>query len=243
MIFKAAIILLALMMPVQADHGEQTWRNANKKVVSVLPKWPGYIQPGTGAPPGTAPEGSGFYISPVDSPILASPSAEHARSVFILTAAHVINSAETIHIRRHDGTILPARLIVTDIDRDLALLQVDQAAPALVPSLEPISPGRHVCVIGNSFGLGLSLSCGVVSAIERRQIGFNAIEDFVQTDAAVNPGASGGALITGTGDLIGMVDAIFTKEADIDAGVNFAISAALIVEALENWQASGVFDQ
>jgi len=155
----------------------------------------------------------------------------------------VITSAETIHIRRHDGSILQARLVVVDIDRDLALLKVDQAAPALTPSLEPLFPGRHVCVIGNSFGLGLSLSCGVVSATGRQKIGFNAIEDFVQTDAAVNPGASGGALITGTGDLIGMVDAIFTKEADIDAGVNFAVSAALIIEALEYWQADGVFDQ
>jgi S1-C subfamily serine protease len=240
---KAAIILFVFMMPVKADHGEETWRNANEKVVSVLPKWPGYAQSGIGAPPGTAPEGSGIYISPADSLISTSSAKEHLLSRFILTAAHVITSAETIHIRRHDGSILPARLVVVDIDRDLALLKVDQAAPALTPSLEPLFPGRHVCVIGNSFGLGLSLSCGVVSATGRQKIGFNAIEDFVQTDAAVNPGASGGALITGTGDLIGMVDAIFTKEADIDAGVNFAVSAALIIEALEYWQADGVFDQ
>ena len=93
--------------------------------------------------------------------------------------------------------------------------------------------GDHVCVIGNSFGLGLSFSCGVISALGRKNIGINKIEDFIQTDAAVNPGSSGGALVNSTGEIIGMVDAIFTKEADIDAGVNFAISNKLIVEFFE----------
>ena len=88
--------------------------------------------------------------------------------------------------------------------------------------------GLHACAIGNSFGLGLSFSCGVVSAVHRRDVGFNAIEDFVQTDAAINPGASGGALVDPQGHLIGLIDGIFTKEADIDAGVNFAISVPML---------------
>ena len=93
--------------------------------------------------------------------------------------------------------------------------------------------GEHVCAIGNSFGLGLSFSCGVVSAVHRADVGFNAVEDFVQTDAAINPGGSGGALVDVSGRLIGMIDGIFTKEADIDAGVNFAISVPLLIESVE----------
>ena len=73
------------------------------------------------------------------------------------------------------------------------------------------------------------MSCGVISALNRTDIGFNAIEDFIQTDAAVNPGSSGGALVNSDGQLLGMIAAIFTKEADIDAGVNFAISASLLL--------------
>jgi len=78
--------------------------------------------------------------------------------------------------------------------------------------------------------LGSSLSCGVISAKNRKNIGFNEIENFIQTDAAVNPGDSGAPLLNNKGQLIGMVDAIFTKEADIDAGVNFAIDNGLIYE-------------
>ena len=69
--------------------------------------------------------------------------------------------------------------------------------------------------------------------MHRRDVGFNAIEDFVQTDAAINPGASGGALVDPQGRLIGLIDGIFTKEADIDAGVNFAISVPMILESLD----------
>ena len=92
---------------------------------------------------------------------------------------------------------------------------------------------NQVCVIGNSFGLGQSLSCGIVSGKNRRGLGFNQIENFIQTDAAVNPGASGAPLVNEHGQLVGMVDAIYTKEADIDAGVNFAIDKKLIQKFLK----------
>ena len=107
--------------------------------------------------------------------------------------------------------------------------------PAPPISLRRADPevGTHACAIGNSFGLGLSFSCGVISAVHRRDVGFNAIEDFVQTDAAVNPGASGGALVDPQGRLVGLIDGIFTKEADIDAGVNFAVSIPMILESLD----------
>ena len=88
--------------------------------------------------------------------------------------------------------------------------------------------GEEACAIGNAFGLGLSLTCGLVSAVHRTGTGFNPVEDFVQTDAAVNPGSSGGALVgKKSGRLIGVLSAIFTKSADANIGVNFAVSTAL----------------
>ncbi len=88
--------------------------------------------------------------------------------------------------------------------------------------------GAPVCAVGNQFGLDLSVTCGVVSALHRSGTGFNPIEDFVQTDAAVNPGASGGPLVDAQGRLVGVLSAIFTKDADADIGVNFAASVALV---------------
>jgi S1-C subfamily serine protease len=84
------------------------------------------------------------------------------------------------------------------------------------------------------------MTCGIVSAVRRSNIGFNDIEDFIQTDAAVNPGMSGGALVDPQGRLVGLIDGIFTKEADIDAGVNFAISVPLIQQSLALQLKAGV---
>jgi S1-C subfamily serine protease len=84
------------------------------------------------------------------------------------------------------------------------------------------------------------MTCGIVSAVRRSNIGFNEIEDFIQTDAAVNPGMSGGALVDPQGRLVGLIDGIFTKEADIDAGVNFAISVPLIQQSLALQLKAGV---
>jgi S1-C subfamily serine protease len=99
--------------------------------------------------------------------------------------------------------------------------------------------GEKVCAIGNSFGLGLSVTCGVVSGVHRSGIGFNRVEDFVQTDAAVNPGASGGALVTEEGKFTGMLSAIFTKTSDANIGVNFAVSARLTQEVARQLRDSG----
>ena len=84
------------------------------------------------------------------------------------------------------------------------------------------------------------MTCCIVSAVRRSNIGFNDIEDFIQTDAAVNPGMSGGALVEPHGRLVGLIDGIFTKEADIDAGVNFAISVPLIQQSLASQLKAGV---
>jgi len=222
-----ALVMLALVMlamptrSVHADHGAVTWSAAAPSVVVIEPTWPGYNRPGFGAPPGTAPAGTGIYIGTGDS------------SHFLITAAHVITRATDIDIVSQQGTRHSAAVVAVDIARDIAILRTDlQRQPVRLRGDDP-AIGEHACAIGNSFGLGLSFSCGVVSAVHRADVGFNAVEDFVQTDAAINPGGSGGALVDASGRLIGMIDGIFTKEADIDAGVNFAISVPLLIESVE----------
>lgn len=207
--------------PVQAQSALIT-----NSVVSVLPQWP---NPASRA---AEPEGSGIVVL-------------DGRT--ILTARHVINNALSIVIRTSDGRVLKAEIIGQDVLTDLAVLAINE-------TLAPLSFGRdaevgeRACAIGNAFGLGLSMTCGVVSAINKAGVGFNPIEDFVQTDAAVNPGASGGALVARDGSLLGILSAIFTKKSDANIGVNFAVSSALakivavalVKDGKVTWQFSGL---
>jgi len=207
--------------PAHADHGPATWQAAASSIIVIEPTWPGYGRPGFGAPPGTAPAGTGIYFG------------SGAESRYILTAAHVIARAVRVETVDADGVRHDADIVAIDAARDLAVLRTSLPAPPITLRRADPEIGLHACAIGNSFGLGLSFSCGVVSAVHRRDVGFNAIEDFVQTDAAINPGASGGALVDPQGRLVGLIDGIFTKEADIDAGVNFAVSVPMILESLD----------
>src|SRR5690606_40595555 len=133
----------------------------------------------------------------------------------------------SISVRLPDGHHVPAEVVGRDAATDLALLRVEAELPPLPLAPDP-ALGAPVCAVGNQFGLDLSVTCGVVSALHRAGTGFNPVEDFVQTDAVVNPGASGGALVDGEGRLVGLLSAIFTMESDANIGVNFAASAALV---------------
>ena len=182
-------------------------------VVSVLPLWPGQERGGQPQlPPGTAPEGTATAIRD---------------GGYLVTALHVVARATAITVRLPDGREIPAELIGRDPATDLAVLKVAAVLPPLPEAPEP-ALGAPVCAVGNQFGLDLSVTCGVVSALHRSGTGFNPIEDFVQTDASVNPGASGGPLVDAQGRLVGVLSAIFTKDADADIGINFAASVALV---------------
>ena len=227
-----AILMISLGLFVssaKADHGTKTWADAAASVVVVSPTWPGYERPGFGAPAGTAPAGTGVYFG-VDGA---------RKTPFIITAAHVVARAKAIEIVNIAGVKSPAHLYAVDTRRDIAILRVDKTGPAIAVAKDEPTVGSHVCALGNSFGLGISFSCGVVSAVGRANLKINRIEDFIQTDAAINPGSSGGALVNSDGRLVGMIDAIFTKEADIDAGVNFAVSVRLIKAALTDFKDTG----
>ncbi len=182
-------------------------------VVSVLPLWPAQERGGQPQlPPGMAPEGTATAIRD---------------GGYLVTALHVVARATAITVRLAAGREIPAELIGRDPATDLAVLKVAAVLPPLPEAPEP-ALGAPVCAVGNQFGLDLSVTCGVVSALHRSGTGFNPIEDFVQTDASVNPGASGGPLVDAQGRLVGVLSAIFTKDADADIGINFAASVALV---------------
>ncbi len=216
----AAGLLVALAAaPVQAFEAKVL-----DSVVSVLPLWPGHQRGGQPqVPPGTAPEGTATAIR---------------AGGYLVTALHVVARATAITVRLPDGREMPAALVGRDPPTDLAVLKVAAELPPLPDAPEP-ALGAPVCAVGNQFGLGLSVTCGVVSALHRSGTGFNPIEDFVQTDASVNPGASGGPLVDAQGRLVGVLSAIFTKEADADIGINFAASVALVRRVTDDLIARG----
>jgi S1-C subfamily serine protease len=157
---------------------------------------------------------------------------------YLATALHVVDRALSITVRLPDGRHVAAEVVGEDAATDLALLKAGADLPPLPLAPEP-ELGAPVCAVGNQFGLDLSVTCGVVSALHRAGTGFNPIEDFVQTDAVVNPGASGGALVDAEGRLVGLLSAIFTMESDADIGVNFAASAALVRRVMEDLRTYG----
>ena len=220
-IVLAGAVLLALAA-VQPGPAGALPPETLRSVVSVLPVWPGRAQGGAGARPGAAPEGSGVVLRPG----LAA------------TAWHVVEPAKRIDIRDSDGRILPARLVAGDAASDIAVLAVDPGLPPLRIAPAP-RLAQPVCAIANAYGLGLSVTCGVVSALGVTDAGFNPVEDFVQTDAAANPGSSGGALVDGDGRLVGMMSAIFAAKGDTDIGINFAVSTALLLRVADALAAEG----
>ncbi len=210
----AGFVVALLPFPAAAQPIDR----AMKSVVSVLPEWP------RDARRLEEPEGSGVVM--LDGKT-------------IVTALHVVDKALSIRVRTLQGDIFPARLSGRDRASDIAILAIDTVLPALALAKREPRLGEKVCAIGNAFGLGLSVACGVVSGINRAGVGFNRIEDFIQTDAAVNPGASGGALVTGDGEFVGMLSAIFTKKSDANIGVNFAVSAALTGDVARQLRGTG----
>jgi S1-C subfamily serine protease len=143
-----------------------------------------------------------------------------------------------VFVRLSDGRELPADVVGSDESTDVALLKVAEDMPPLSIGAEP-PLGARVCTVSDPFSVALSVTCGVVSAVRRSCMGFNRIEDFIQTDAVLNPGSSGGALLDEDSALIGLVAAIFTRSADANIGINFAISAALMTRVVDDLIAHG----
>ncbi|MEK7245403.1 MAG: trypsin-like peptidase domain-containing protein, partial [Pseudomonadota bacterium] len=153
---------------------------------------------------------------------------------FVLTNNHVIARADKIVIGLQDGRRLPARLLGGDPETDIALLQIPAKDLVAVPkgNSEELQVGDFVIAIGNPFGLGQTVTSGIVSALERSGLGIEGYEEFIQTDAAINPGNSGGALIDLRGRLVGINTAIVGPTGG-NVGIGFAIPINMANEVME----------
>ena len=161
-------------------------------------------------------------------------------SGYILTNHHVVEAADEIEVGLADGKKLLAKVIGNDPETDLAVLRVtsDSLPSISFGSSETLAVGDVVLAIGNPFGVGQTVTSGIVSALGRTGLGINTFENFIQTDAAINPGNSGGALIDAAGNLIGINTAIFTRTGS-SAGIGFAIPVSTAKVVLEQIVKSG----
>jgi serine protease DegQ len=166
--------------------------------------------------------------SSLGSGVIVSPKG------YILTNHHVVEAADEIEVALADGRNFRARVVGTDPDTDIAVLKVDADN---LPSItfgraEQVQVGDAVLAIGNPFGVGQTVTMGIVSALGRSHLGINTFENFIQTDAAINPGNSGGALVDASGNLIGINSAIYSRSGG-SLGIGFAIPVSLAKQVME----------
>ena len=136
----------------------------------------------------------------------------------------MIEGADQIEVTLNDRRTAQARVVGTDPDTDLAVLKIDLPDLPVVTMAQADSAaiGDRVLAIGNPFGVGQTVTSGIVSALGRDQLGINTFENFIQTDAAINPGNSGGALVDTYGNLLGINTAIYSRSGG-SMGIGFAI--------------------
>jgi serine protease DegQ len=155
---------------------------------------------------------------------------------YLLTNNHVIEGADDIEVQLPDGRQARAKVVGADPETDVAVLKItlDKLPVITFGSVDTLQVGDVVLAIGNPFGVGQTVTSGIVSALGRNQLGINTFENFIQTDAAINPGNSGGALVDASGNLMGINTAIYSRSGG-SMGIGFAIpvsTAKLVMEGL-----------
>jgi serine protease DegS len=167
--------------------------------------------------------------SSLGSGVIMSPEG------YILTNNHVTSGADQIVVALRDGRETLARVVGSDPETDLAVLKIDlKSLPSItIGRSEGLRVGDVALAIGNPFGVGQTVTMGIISATGRNQLGLNSYEDFIQTDAAINPGNSGGALVDANGNLTGINTAIFSKSGG-SQGIGFAIPVKLAMEVMKS---------
>ena len=154
---------------------------------------------------------------------------------YILTNHHVVEAADQIEVALADGRKARAHVIGSDPETDLAVIKID--LPGSMPAItfghpETARVGDIVLAIGNPFGVGQTVTMGIISALKRDHLGLNTFENFIQTDAAINPGNSGGALVDTNGNLVGINSAIYSPNGG-SLGIGFAIPATTAKKTME----------
>jgi serine protease DegQ len=159
---------------------------------------------------------------------------------YVVTNSHVVEAADTIEVALADGRRVAAKVVGSDPETDLAVIRIglgELPAIALGDS-DAVRVGDLVLAIGNPFGVGQTVTMGIVSALGRDQLGLHTFENYIQTDAAINPGNSGGALTDAAGNLIGINTAIFTRSGGWQ-GIGFAIPATTVRQVMQQLIAHG----
>jgi len=159
-----------------------------------------------------------------------------SESGYILTNSHVVEAADGIEVALADTRRVNARVVGTDPESDLAVLKIDLPKLPAITFSQPESAhvGDVVLAIGNPFGVGQTVTLGIVSALGRSHLGINTFENFIQTDAAINPGNSGGALVDINGHLIGINTAIYSRTpGGASLGIGFAIPVSTVKTVME----------
>ncbi|MBU1394717.1 MAG: Do family serine endopeptidase [Gammaproteobacteria bacterium] len=159
---------------------------------------------------------------------------------YILTNHHVVEAADEIQVALANGQTLPARVVGADPETDLAVLKIDaDDLPAITfAQIDSLKVGDWVLAVGNPFGVGQTVTAGIVSALGRTRLGINTFENFIQTDAAINPGNSGGALVDVAGNLVGVNSAIYSRTGG-SQGIGFAIPVSIARQVMEQIIQSG----
>jgi serine protease DegQ len=159
---------------------------------------------------------------------------------FILTNHHVVEAADEIQVALSDGLTLDAKVVGTDPETDLAVLKVKRdKMPAITFAKSDMQRvGDVVLAIGNPFGVGQTVTMGIISALGRSHLGINTFENYIQTDAAINPGNSGGALVDVAGNLVGVNTAIFSRSGG-NLGIGFAIPISIVRQVMREIIAHG----
>jgi len=154
---------------------------------------------------------------------------------YILTNNHVVDGAQKIEVTLSDSRRAIAKVIGTDPDTDLAVLRItlDRLPVIALGNSDTLQVGDKVLAIGNPFGVGQTVTSGIVSALGRSQLGINTLENFIQTDAAINPGNSGGALIDVNGHLMGINTAIYSRSGG-NMGIGFAIPISTAQQVMQD---------
>jgi serine protease Do len=171
-------------------------------------------------------EGSGVIVSP---------------NGYILTNNHVVDHASSVTVIMPDKQEYKARVVGTDSKTDVAVVKVDASGlePVTIGNSDRVQVGDYVLAVGNPFGVGKTVTFGIVSATGRANLGIEDYEDFIQTDAAINPGNSGGALVNDRGELIGINTAILNNGSEGNEGIGFAVPVNVARKVMDQIIANG----
>ncbi|MGE0804604.1 MAG: S1C family serine protease [Burkholderiaceae bacterium] len=159
---------------------------------------------------------------------------------YVLTNHHVVDAADEIEVLMADGKRARAKVVGSDPETDLAVLKIESnGAPAIeFADSDRARIGDIVLAVGNPFGVGQTVTMGIISALGRTQLGINTFENFIQTDAAINPGNSGGALVDAEGRLLGINTAIYSRTGG-SLGIGFAIPTSTVRQVMDQIVATG----